>query len=739
MAEKKILVMGDVTKDTELGSAGNCPGNEQNCGEDYSGASSPFVFTPVNFEYKIKAKFMFAKGGSEDSYHLTRDKDVHAEFNLMQIQSFNKGAVGKDAAQELVDYYNGTLAQGGGPAMTKAFAEKVITEFHSELSKANWKTFFEKTIRNSIKTEALLQETFQDFITHSLFADVAKKAISYDGWNNKVCEKEYTVKVNLGVKPKFLKTCSLEDDKSRLKVVSPEKKFCKAFLAGIGEEKEVSDDNFFFEVTEKIDSSDLIKSFQAGTTLGNIENFSESQKVITPGNEAQLARDYKNITRDVFLGGAAQAGSGNSSALFQINGQYFNMGGNIGKTRIEAEIDMSGQKAAEDIYIRFELAIGPDGDVFLSRIAVGGKKASLGYALEVIARNAQGWAEQLWKLMDDPENPQPPATIDDVKDKGEVVGDKAEVLVDNSGATTQKTADAAAVVANTDANNPASVAAAKEAVAGAQSDAGQTLTAANDAKAAQVILSTGTNGLSSKTLDDPTAKAVTEANKTVTALAQAQNFLNQPTPNVAGAIDKMNEALGNATATENIATTIETKAQDVNLSLETLQGVGKNMTDQMAGGRTLTEASDNALKNLFATVEKVVPNTKGVAGGNNDNGGTMKDGFGGSLAPVPQPGPIVPSKTSQGTTDLQSENRTSTGDSTKNEDATYFYTHENGKTTGGPLATMGETKTGTGYDHDNDKSWRILTEESTGANGEIKGEFYPAETAIESQNKKFSQ
>ena len=57
------------------------------------------------------------------------------------------------------------------------------------------------------------------------------------------------------------------------------------------------------------------------------------------------------------------------------------MGGNIGKTRIEAEIDMSGQKAAEDIYIRFELAIGPDGDVFLSRIAVGGKKASLGYAL----------------------------------------------------------------------------------------------------------------------------------------------------------------------------------------------------------------------------------------------------------------------------------------------------------------------------------------------------------------------
>ena len=219
----KIEIIGDATKDTtfEAGNCASCAG--------YAGATTPFIFTPVNFEYKIKAKFMFTKGGSEDSYHLTRDKDVHAEFTLMEVKSFKKGAVGKDAAEELKNYYNQELAKGGGEEeMTTDFAEKVVTEFHTELSKEKWKTFFEKTIKNSIKTEALLQETFQDFIAHSLFTNVAKKAISYDGWNNKVCEKEYTVKVNLGVKPKFLKSCTLEDDKSRLTLTKPEKKFCKA-------------------------------------------------------------------------------------------------------------------------------------------------------------------------------------------------------------------------------------------------------------------------------------------------------------------------------------------------------------------------------------------------------------------------------------------------------------------------------------------------------------------------------
>ena len=696
MAEKKILVMGDVTKDTELGSAGNCPGNEQNCGEDYSGASSPFVFTPVNFQYKIKAKYTHAKDGSENTLSLTPNKDIYAEFNLMQIQSFNKGAVGKDAAQELVDYYNGTLAQGGGPAMTKAFAEKVITEFHSELSKANWKTFFEKAIKNSLKTENLLKSTFQDYINHNFITNPNRKAISYEGWNKNTCVKEYTVKVNLGVRPKFLKTCSVEDDKSRLKVVSPEKKFCKAFLAGIGEEKEVSDDNFLFEVTDKY-SEATPRSFTAASTLGKLEDLNE--QLITPPGLAQQERTAQQLVKDGAFGGMQNAASG--GGIFQMDSerQAMSLGLDYAGTRFQVEADMSGNQIQEEIKIQVDLKLGPEGQVGVSKVTLSGRRASLGYALQQVARNMQGWMYQLWMSWHKPSDNSSVEAAEKAKEKADEVDDKSKELVNDATASAEAVADAAGAVAGATPENAAAVA---QQVAAAKSVAQEANASAIATNTAQTDLATGegANPITSSTNSPNTAKAVTQTTQTLQHLDTAIENLGTVPANIPAAQSAMSAAVSKSTEAANTAVEVESKATEVAQDATGLRDDIKEVKQQGESGRDLDEAT----KGIINVIGGIVNNEGGknvkdtLSKENKEKIEDMENNFGNTL--LPSPGNIP--KTSTEKSDLEAGTRIQSGDNTK---GTSILMYQDGEIqTENPISTVGSNK-GTGFPSDNNPAW----------------------------------
>jgi hypothetical protein len=701
MAEQKIKVMGDVTKDTALESAGPCPGNDANCGSDYSGASTPFVFTPINFSYNVKAKYTHSKNGSEDTYYLTPKKDMYAEFNLMQINSINRGAIGKDAAQELTDYYNGTLGSGGGPQMTKAFAEKVITEFHSELSKANWKTFFEKAIKNSLSTKNLLQSTFQDYVNHDFITNANRKAISYEGWGKTTCEKTYTVKVNVGVKPKFLKTCSLEDDKSRLKVVSPEKKFCKAFLAGIGEEKEVSDNNFLFEVTDKYDEQDP-KSFSSGSTLGKLEAFNGD--VFTPPNMAQSQQDLDKLQRDGAFSSYQSAVNNGGIVQFDSETRMLSAGTTVGGVRLQVEADASGGQATQDIYVMVTLDIGPAGEVALTKVAIGGRKASLGYALQRVAANMQGWMYQLWMSFTKPSDSRSEEAAQDAEDKAEEVAEKSEELTNETGETKTKVEGAAGVVAGATSGNTANALAA---VADAKAAATAASNAAADTKTAQTALSTGegSNPVTSNRNDANTAKVVTESSEVLGYLGNAENKLNQG--NIAGAQTDMNQAVSKATAADNTAQEVKTVATEVHeVATAFNKEIIKVVRDQAGDGKDFSDQT----KNVFTQIGKIVnesasgnkSSVKVVVDSNKENQADIELNLGGALVPGGSNNATIP-KTSTDKTDLQPETRIESNDNTKGT-GTFFFEKSAESETPNPTATFGANK-GDGFTGDNDPSW----------------------------------
>jgi len=717
MAEdKKIIVLGDATKDTKM-DAGNCA----NCA-GYAGAATPFVFTPVNFTYNIKAKYTHAENGGEGTLALTPNKDVYAEFNLMQINTITKGAVGKDAAQELMDHYNGTLAQGGGPAMTKAFAEKVVTEFHTELSKPKWKTFFEKCIKNSLKTENLLKDTFQDYINHDFITNHNRKAISYSGWNKDTCEKTYQVKVNLGVRPKFLKTCSLEDDKSRLKVVSPEKKFCKAFLALTGEEKEVSDDNFLFEVTDKYNEP-TARGFIAGTTLGKIEDLNE--KLFTPSSMAQSAKDHDKLAKDgAFAGFQAEANGGGGPLQFDSETRAVSLGIQHGGTRIQVESDMSGGQAREDIYVRVELGIGPDNKVGVTKVAIGGRKASLGYALQQIARNWQGWMYQVWQSWHKPNNPETLKVVEEAEKKAEKVVEKSEDLVDKTEASVDKVTDVAGAVANV---TPETAAAVAQQVAGAKSAAAVANAAANATQTAQTDLATGT--VSSNTNNGNVAKVVTETGQVLQHLdTVAENLGNVP-PNIPGAQSAMTAAVTKATDASATAAVVETKATEVKQDGSGLVSVVKTLTEIAGRGNDLPDGDKSMLNTIFSKVEEAKTVVKTITADNNKTvPPDLVEHLGGGIVPIP--GYNIP-KTSTGKSDLEAESRIKSDDNTKGESS--FLYKGSATETPNPISTIGSNK-GDGFKSNKNEGWA-----SPESQGTLEFEIQKKDTDHESQNGKMSE
>lgn len=729
MAEKKILVMGNVTKDTVLADAGNCPGSDQNCGEDYSGASSPFVFTPANFQYKIKAKYTHAKDGSEKTLSLTPNKDIYVEFNLMQIKSFNKGAVGKDAAQELVDYYNGALTQGGGPAMTKAFAEKVITEFHSELSKANWKTFFEKAIRNSLKTENLLKSTFQDYIDHDFISNPNRKAISYEGWNGNTCVKEYTVKVNLGVRPKFLKTCSLEDDKSKLKVVSPEKKFCKAFLAGIGEEKEVSDNNFLFEITDKY-SEPTPRSFTGGSTLGKFEDLNED--LMTPPNLAQQERTAQKLAKDGAFGGMQSAAS-STGGIFKMDSERsaMSLGFDHAGTRFQVEADFSGDQMREDIKIQIDLKLGPEGQIGVSKVTLSGRKASLGYALQQLARNMKGWMYQLWMSWHKPSDDSSVEAAEKAKVKADEVKEKSEELVDDSTAAADAVADVAGAVAGATPENAAAVA---EQVADAKSvaqDANASAIATNTAQN-DLAKGEGANPITSDSNSKNTADAVTQTGETLQRLDAVIENLTTVPPNPQAAQSEMTAAVSKSTEAVNTSVEVETKAAEVAQDATGLYDNIKSVKQQGETGRDLDEATKVIINKIGGIV-----NSEGgesikdiISTENKQKLEDMENNFGSTpLSPAPE-GNIPKSFT--GKSNLEADTRVESGDVTK---GTSTYVYQKGEIqVENPISTVGSNK-GTGFPSDNNAAWM-----SAEGEGVLEMRLVPENTVTEEppQNGPFS-
>ena len=725
MAEdKKIVVFGDGTKDTNLESAGSCA----NC-STYNGASSPFVFTPINLTYKIKAKYIYAKDGSEDTLALTPNGDTYVEYNLMSIESIDKGAEGKNAAEELKNYYNDELDQGGGEEeMTIGFAEKVIAEFHTELSKSKWKTFFEKVIKNSIKTENLLKSTFQDYINHDFITDHNRKAISYSGWSGNSVEKTYSVKVNVGVKPKFLKSCTLEDDKSRLTLTKPEKKFCKAFLAVIGEEKELSDDNFLFEVTDQY-SEPTPRGFFATTALGKIEDLDTNEKLITPATMLQTTRDYEKLVKDgAFAGFQGAASNGGGPFKFNSEEKAWSIGAQFGSTRVEVEADMSGGQAKQDIYVRYKMAIGPDGKIGQTTVTIGGRKASLGYALQQIAKNMQGWLHQVWMSWHKPNDSSSLAAVELAEDNADKVKDKTEKLKDDAEVAADKIADAAGAVAGA---TPETAAAVAQQLASVKAAAEQANTAAIAAQTEQTILSTGSgsNPVTSNTNEGNINKAVTQIGQTIQHLDTVIENLGTVPANLPAAQSSMTAAVNKSAEASNTATEADTKATEVKTDATGLVNVVKNLTEIAGSGRDVDPDTRNMLNTFGAKVEEAKNVVKDIVADNNTTvPPDLIDKIGEVITPVPEGN--IP-KTSTPKSDLQADTRIDSGDTTKGN--TSFIFKGSATETPNPISTIGANE-GEGFKSDNNEGWQ--NPESVGF---LQFKITPANEDNEPQNGKFSQ
>jgi hypothetical protein len=717
--DKQVQVFGDGTKDTNL-EAGSCA----SCA-NYGGAGTPFVFTPINFTYTMKAKYIHATEGSENTLSLTPNKDVYAEFNLMSLGGINKGAVGKDAAQELMDYYNGTLESGGGPQMTKDFAQKVINEFHTELSKQKWKTFFEKAIKNSVKTENLLKSTFQDYINHSFITDHNRKAMSYEGWGKSSCEKTYTVKVNVGVKPKFLKSCSLEDDKSRLKVVSPEKKFCKAFLAITGEDKELSDDNFLFEVTDQY-SEPSPRSFTSSSALGKIEDLNE--QLITPSSMLQTQKDGMKLARDGCFGGL-QAEVNGRGGVVQYDGERsaWSIGQQFGNTRVEVEADMSGGQMREDIYIRYTMAIGPQGQVGQTTITIGGRKASIGYVLQQIARNMQGWMYQVWLSWNKPSDPNANLAAEKAKEKAEKVKEETEKSkekqeeAENEAGKAKQEVDGA-TQGNTD-EAAAALAAAKAAAQAASQAAQAAQSAQNDLAKGE-----GSNPVTSNTNNQNVAKVVTESSEVLGYINSADTKLSQG--NIAGAQTDMTQAVNKAQQATNSAETADVKAEDVVQSAKALVDTTKVLTNAAETGRDLEPGLKNVIYEVTEKIKGAKEVVKEISNKNKETPEDLKDKLGGALVPEGSNNATIP-KTSTEKTDLQSETRIESNDNSKGTGSKMYEKEE--QQTENPVSTFGSNK-GSGYESDENAVWQNAVLNG----GLIEMRISPSTERTEPQNEKFT-
>jgi len=550
--------------------------------------------------------------------------------------------------------------------------------------------------------------------------------MSYQGWGKSSCEKTYTVKVNVGVKPKFLKSCSLEDDKSRLKVVSPEKKFCKAFLALTGEEKELSDDNFLFEVTDQYNEASP-RSFTSSSTLGKIEDL--DGLLITPSSMLQSEQDALKLVKDGFFGGV-QAEVNGQGGIVRYDGERraWSIGQEFGNTRVEVESDMSGGQMREDVYIRYTMAIGPEGQVGQTTITLGGRKASIGYLLQQAARNMQGWMYQVWLSWNKPSDPTPKLAAEKAKEKADEVKEETEESKDKQEVAENEAGKAKEALEGATPGNTGEVAAA---LADAKAASQEAIQAAHAANNAQKDLATGEgpNPITSNTNGQNTAKVVTESSEVLGYITSAENNVAQG--NIDGAKTDMGQALNKAQQATTSAEKADIKAEDVVQSAQAVVDVIKITTDAAQTGRDLEPGIKNVIYSVTEKINGAKEVVKEISNKNQETTEDLKDKLGDDVTPGYIPGGTTIPYTFTEKTNLQPEIRIKSDDSTKGTGSKMYEKEE--QQTKNPVSTFGSNK-GEGYEDDENAAWRNAVVNG----GLIEMRITPSTERTEPQNGKFT-
>lgn len=596
-------IVGDAGKDATISVIRGCGGK---C-EEQSPASQ-WVFTPVNFMYKAKVKFKYNKDGVEDGQALkfTPLGDVSATYSLSNIGDIKKGAIGKDAAKELKDHYN-SIKPPQASNMEDSTAKLIVDEFYKELKKSSWKTFFEKGIKNALKTENIVAERVMDLASKKYVEEAHHKGISLKGWTSySSFEKEYEVKVNVGVDPLFLRTCSNPENKSRLTVSDPVLKECKMFIAGLNEE---NDNLFSFEVKEPYEGED---SFEPGSSL---QKMADEERFLEPSNRAWMAATAKKIQEQHYIQGLAQAAAGSSFFQYNEEKQTVNIGGKVGDVRIGVDSMVMANaenswEARQDIYVGFNFEYGQH-HIGLKSINLGGKKANVAYALQRIAANLQGWAYQIWLSWHRSKSKGDEVTnnAEDLKDKTEEQVDEAEDMADKADTLQQKLQDAANATSTEDMTNKLNDA--QNAKNEAQ-NSGQNL----DTAESKVATNTGVNSNANTANVDKILPTVSEVAEKI---GQAQTLNNQgDLPGAKSVVS--DQALPKAQELVNEANTAKDKAIEQSQAAQDHEGIVKALIQkQSLGPNGGEDSSDNMEKDAAANQGSLKPSA--------DNMGTLAKGL----------------------------------------------------------------------------------------------------------------
>ena len=577
-----VKIVGEAGKDATISVIRGCGGQ---CPEQPP--APKWVFTPVNFKYKAKVKFKYNKDGVEDGEALkfTPLGDVSATYSLSNIGEIKKGAVGKDAAAELKGHYN-SIKQPQAPEMEDSTAKLIVDEFHKELKKSSWKTFFEKGIKNSLKTENIVAERVMDLASKKYVEEAHHKGISLKGWtSHSSFEKEYEVNVNVGVNPLFLSTCSNPENKSRLTVSDPVLKECKMFIAGLNEE---NDNLFSFEVKEPYEGDD---GFEPGSSL---QRMADEERFLEPSNRAWMAATAKKIQEQHYMQGLAEAAAGSSFFEYNEEKQTINAGGKIGDVRVGVDSMLMANsnnswEARQDIYVGFNFEYGQH-HIGLKSINLGGKKANIAYALQRMAANLSGWAYQVW------------LSWHRSKSKGDEVTNNAEKLKEET--------DEQAVVAEDMADKADELQQKVEAAAGAtsQEDMANKLNAAQNAQAEAQSSGQNLDTAESKVATNPGVNSnantanVDQVRQTVSQIAEplatAQTLNNQgDLPGAKSVVS--NQALPKAQELVSEANTAKDKAIEQNQAAEDHEAVVKALIQKQSLGPNGNEDSkDNMEKDI---------------------------------------------------------------------------------------------------------------------------------------------
>lgn len=641
-----VKIVGNAGKDATITVDRNC--NQPPCGAN--APADKWIFSPVNFKFKAKVKFEYKEDGIGEGEGLTLTPlaDVSASYKLTSVQEIKRGAIGKDAAKELKDHYN-SIKPDQAPLMKDETAELIVTEWHNELKKSEWKTFFEKGITNALKTENLLQQKIMDYASHLYITQAHRKGVSFKGWDSfNRFEKEYTVEVNVGVDPVFLKTCSNKENRSRLSVSDPVLKECKTLLAGINQENE---DLFSFHVQEPYETDD--KGFEPGSPLQKV---ADADKFLEPQNRAWMQATAERLHREQYQQGLAAAAAGGNFFEYDEERQMINIGGNVGEARVGAEVMVmpNGENAWEartDIWIGATFSVG-ENHFGLKRIGIGGKKASIAYGLSRIAANLTGWIDQIWKSWNrtKSEGNKVQQNADDLKDKTEEQADKGDEMVDKAGSVVDAANAAAGATSQSD------MAGKLNAASNANSQAQSTAT---DMNAKEEAVRTNPE-VSSATNQANVDKLLPTVSEVAEKIGNAQTLNNQG--DLAGAKEVVtSQVIPKAQELLNESVAAQDRAISQDESAEAMQGVVKTIIDlQKSGPNGNEDAKDNMYKDaglLQGSPKEAVDNipnlVKAIEEVNRQKlGETIDQMINPALGPTE---PAVPKETAVDKTDLKGD------------------------------------------------------------------------------------